>query len=99
MLSIPEFLFSSSLYNTTSIVKLCFTKAAKFLTNGFRSSFEIRYELDNRWEVAKSVASEVRVIRCSWFGNITTNEFNQSGDISQPSKAYFMMITSEMEII
>ena len=28
--------------------------------------------------------------------NITTNEFKQSENISQPSKAYFMMFTSEM---
>ena len=47
------------------------------------------------WEVAKFVASEVRVLQCSWFGNITTNEFKQSENISQPSKAYFMMFTSE----
>ena len=37
--------------------------------------------------------SEVRILQCSWFGNITTNEFKQSDNISQPSKAYFMMIT------
>ena len=40
--------------------------------------------------------SEVPVIRCSWFGDITTNEFEQHEKISQPSKAYFMMFTSEM---
>ena len=33
----------------------------------------------NCWEVAKFVASEVRVIRCSWLGNIIANEFKQSG--------------------
>ena len=30
------------------------------------------------WQVAKFVAGEVRVIRCSSFGNITTNDFKQS---------------------
>ena len=40
--------------------------------------------------------SEVLIIRCSWFGNITTIEFEQGEKISQPSKAYFMMFTSEM---
>ena len=44
----------------------------------------------------KFVTSEVRAIWCSWFGNITTNEFKQSEKKCQPSKAYFMMITSEM---
>ena len=42
---------------------------------------------------------KVRVIQCSWFGTITTNEFKQSEKNSTPSKAYFMMFTSEMYII
>ena len=46
--------------------------------------------------IAKFIMSEVLVIRCSWFGDITTNEFEQHEKISQPSKAYFMMFTSEM---
>ena len=50
------------------------------------------------WEVAKIVASEVRVIRCSWFGNITTNKFKQSEKKNQPGKAYFMMFTSGIKL-
>ena len=52
-----------------------------------------------RWEVAKFAASEVRVIRCSWFGNITTNKFKQSEKNYQPGRAYVMMFTSEIKMI
>ena len=41
------------------------------------------------------MASDIRVIQVVGLV-ITTNEFKQSEDISQPSKAYFMMSTSEM---
>ena len=40
--------------------------------------------------------SEVLVIWCTWFGDMSTNEFEQREKVSQPSKAYFMMFTSEM---
>ena len=46
--------------------------------------------------IAKFVMSEVLIIQCSQFGNITTNEFEQREKNSQPSQAYFMMFTSEM---
>ena len=82
----------------------------KLLTNGFRSSFEfpeVCYDLaislrscefhaGFRWEVAKFVASEVRAIPCSWFGNITTNEFEQSEKNSSTKQCNFMTFSSEM---
>ena len=40
--------------------------------------------LQNRQKVARFVLSEVRAIRCSYFGNMTTNEYKQSEKNSQP---------------
>ena len=54
-----------------------------------QSNRELEFHAEFRWEVAKFVASEVRVIRCSWFGNTTTNEFKQSENISQPSGLFY----------
>ena len=70
----------------------------KLLTFGFWSSFEfseVRYELHDvvvsqiSRRVAKFVASEVRVIRCSWFGSVTTNEIKQIENISKPSGLFY----------
>ena len=52
-----------------------------------KRSFEFHDEF--RWEVAKFVASDVHVIRCSWFGNTTTSEFKQSENISQPNGLFY----------
>ena len=46
-------------------------------------------------EVANFVMSEVRIIRCSWFGNITTNEFKQSEKNGSTKLGLFYDVTSE----
>ena len=66
-------------------------KFPKFATNlamslhSCQSNRELQFHAEICWEVAKFVAREVRVIRCSWFGNLTTNECKQSENICQPS--------------
>ena len=64
-----------------SEVRLKFSKFATNLAISMRSCQSNRgreFHAEFRWKVAKFVASEVRVIRFSWFGNIPTNEFKQS---------------------
>ena len=74
-------------------------RVPKFTTNlaislrSCQSNHELRNEVVN---FTNFVASEVRILQCSWFGNITTNKSKQSENVSRPSKAYFMMFTSEM---
>lgn len=66
-------------------------KFLKFATNlatsphSCQSNRELRFHAEICWEVVKFVAREVCVIRCSWFGNITTNECKQSENICKPS--------------
>ena len=63
------------------------SKFPKFATNlpiSLICSCQSNHELRNK--VAKFVASEVRVTQCSWFGNISTNKFKQSENISQPTR-------------
>ena len=46
-------------------------------------------------EVANFVMSEVRIIQCSWFDNITTNEFKQSEKNGSTKLGLFYDVTSE----
>lgn len=81
------------------VCKVCL-KFPKFTSN-------LAYNCELRNEVVKvtpnfvgiKLQSEVHIIQCSWFGNVTTfctNEFKHGEKNCQPSKAYFMMFPSEM---